>query len=162
MPQTVVQNTPPVAFAGDHAYPELPRSEHSYICDETNGLPAGIFVTRSAEDAVKLPAASTDVTATGVGFVHRDPTWGGTGGTQTVMYAKGDVIAVMRKGYIWCLTEGAVTQEGAVFARFTASGGNTQLGKVRADADTATAAQVPNARFVTSTTGAGLAIVEVW
>jgi hypothetical protein len=140
----------------------LPRSAHSYVVAEAAGIPCGIWVADAGQDQVRLPVAAGDITPLGVGFVHRDPTKGGTGAPQTVLYANGDPVTIMRKGYIWVIVENAVTAERPVFARHTASGANTQLGKVRADGDTGTADQVPSARFVTSTTGAGLAIVEVW
>jgi hypothetical protein len=58
--------------------------------------------------------------------------------------------------------EGAVTQLAPVYVRITASGGNTQLGALRADGDTGTAILLPRARFKETVTVAGYAELEVW
>jgi hypothetical protein len=157
MPQSAILTDPPVAFPGQIAYPMFPRRVHSRNIVQVAGIPFGRFVARQAENKVKLPTSAGEVTTTGEGFTVRDP----TKEFDAAGWANGDMAPIIRSGYIWVDTEGAVTEEGAVFVRHTANGGLTELGKARADADTANASAVPNARFMTSTTGAGLAIVEL-
>lgn len=72
-----------------------------------------------------------------------------------------NLLGVMRRGRIWVQVEDAVAVNAPAYFRHTASGGNTQLGKFRSDADTAKATKAPGCIFKTATTGAGLAILEV-
>ena len=67
---------------------------------------------------------------------------------------------VVRRGAVYVLVEDAVAAGDTVFARHTAGTG-TQLGAFRSDADTATADAIPGLQFLTSTTGAGVALVDV-
>lgn len=154
--QTTVSAQPGTAYAG-----QIERSFRaplvvSRICDEAAGFPFGVAVCRDGDDRkVDLPATGTDVTAGLVGFVAADMTKPYLAGG----YANGDDVPVMYTGVICVLTEGAVAQGGAVYIRHTANGGNTQLGKARADADTANAGLLPNAKFLDTLSGAGLARV---
>lgn len=160
MPQTSISQDPAIGAAGLIAFPMMPRRVMSRTVNQSGGIPFGVFVSRQADERVKLPTTSGEVTATGEGFAVRDP-FKEQDASGVGLYANGDEIGVMRSGFIWVQVEAAVTEEGQVFARFAANGGNTQLGAIRGDADTASAAAVPNARFVSSTSGPGLAIVEV-
>ncbi len=124
-------------------------------------LPAGVFVTRDAADsACKVPTTSAEVTATGIGFTvlnlaHEPPT---DGSTVDIPATKG--AGVISRGKIWVLTETAMTYGNAVFVRFTIEGGDTQLGKVRNDADTDKAVAAPGWTCRTTLSAAGLAIIE--
>jgi hypothetical protein len=75
-------------------------------------------------------------------------------------YDAREAISVLRKGRIWVYSEQAVNPTLAVYLRHTANGGNTP-GNFRVDADTAKADQITTAKWVSVTTGAGLAILEV-
>lgn len=157
MPQTSILTDPATALPGQIAYPMFPRRVHTRNVVQVGGIAFGLFVARQADGKVKLPTTGTEVTATGEGFALRDP----TKEYSSAGYDNGDLVPVMRSGYVWVETEGAVTEEGAVYARHTANGGNTTLGKTRGDTDSGNAAAVPNARFISSTAGAGMALVEV-
>ncbi len=123
-------------------------------------LPAGVFVTRdAADDACKVPVQATDVTTTGLGFVLKDFTTGKPV-SLTLDYDAKAGVTVMRRGRMWVLCETDTTFGGQVFVRITASGGNTQLGKVRKDADTATATALPGCRFIRTIGSAGLVEIE--
>ena len=161
MPQLTIQSDPHPSFGGQIAYPMLPRVVVTRAVDPavTPGIGFGLAVVRASNLTVRPPAAAGDVTDGFVGFTVRQEYHEDTGG---VGYLPRTPIPVMRKGYIWVEVEGAVTEEAPVFARTAAGPGGTTLGALRADADGATATAVPDARFVTSTTAAGLAIVEVW
>jgi hypothetical protein len=124
-------------------------------------IPAGIFVTRNAaDDACKVPTTTGEVTASGMGFtvlnLAREP----VADDSTIDNPAGKGVSVLRRGRIWVLTETAMTYGQSVFVRFTANGGNTQLGKVRNDADTANAVAAPGWVCKTTLGAAGLAIIE--
>jgi hypothetical protein len=68
---------------------------------------------------------------------------------------------ILTKGDIWVEVEEAVAPGDAVFYRHQASGGNTTIGRFRKTADTATATQISQARWASSTTGAGLAVLTL-
>lgn len=124
-------------------------------------MPAGVWVARDgADDAVKVPAAAGDVTTTGCGFTKHDVARSRPA-NGSVDYDALEGVTVMRAGRMLVLCETAAAYGGAVFARITASGGNTQLGKVRNDADTANATAVPGARFIGTITAAGLVEIEL-
>jgi hypothetical protein len=102
------------------------------------------------------PNATADVTARPQGIVVRDQTRKNTTGYET-----NDAVRVLRRGKIWVQVENAVTADAAAFCRFASGGGGSVLGSFRSDADTATAVAFPTAVFRTSTSGAGLAQIEI-
>ncbi len=157
MPQMSISADPAVAFEGQIAYPMLPRVVLTRFVDQVGGIGFGIAVVRAGDQTVKVATAGADITNAFEGFAVRQE----VRETNGAGYSDKDPIPVLRRGYIWVAVEGAVTEEGAVFVRTAASGANTTIGAARADADSASATVVPNAKFVTSTTGAGYAIVEV-
>lgn len=123
-------------------------------------MPAGVFVCRdAADDACKVPAAAGDVTATGFGFVKHDMAKERQQG-QTVDFPAKHGVTVMKEGRMWVPCETDAAEGGQVFVRITASGGNTQLGKVRKDADTATATALTGCRFIRTIAAAGLVEIE--
>ena len=73
----------------------------------------------------------------------------------------GQDLSVLYQGAIWVEVEEAVNEGDSVFFRHTASGVNTEIGRFRTDADTATADQITGAKFASRTTGPGLAILEL-
>lgn len=157
MPQLSITNDPQVAFEGQIAYPMFPRVVMTRFVAQAGGIPYGIAVVRAADKTVRLPVLTGEVTNSFEGISVRQE----YREENSQGYSNLEPLPVMRRGYIWVAVEGAVTEEGSVFVRTAASGGNTQLGAFRADADSANATLVPNAKFVTSTTAAGLAIVEI-
>lgn len=81
--------------------------------------------------------------------------------TGTTEYAIGDMVNFVKRGDIWVAVEVAVAVGDPAFIRYTANGGNTQLGAFRNDADTARAFQIPGAMFITGqATPAGLALLR--
>jgi hypothetical protein len=64
-------------------------------------------------------------------------------------YAIGSVPAILNFGYIVVTAESNVTKGGSVFIRY-AAGSGAVLGAIRADADTATAVEVPTVKFAES------------
>jgi hypothetical protein len=78
-----------------------------------------------------------------------------------LMLADGEPASLVRKGRVWVSVEEAVTPGDDVFFRHTAGGGGTELGVFRTDADTASADQVAGASWLSTTAGAGIALLEI-
>jgi len=110
----------------------------------------------NGDDAVKAPAASTDVTDTPSGFIAHTHALESSE-TGDPQFPVKSALNIMRKGRIWVPVEDAVTVGAGVYVRFQ----NGSEGLCRSDADAGNAALLPSAKFVTSTTGAGLAMVEI-
>jgi hypothetical protein len=71
-------------------------------------------------------------------------------------------VSVLTKGRIYVVVEEAVTPASAVFVRFAAGVGGTQLGAFRASADTATASAAPAGwRYRSSAAIGGIAELEL-
>lgn len=80
---------------------------------------------------------------------------------QGARYEAGDDITVRRRGRIYVFSEQAVNPGLPVYLRFAVNGAGTAAGQFRVDADTARADQITQARWVSVTTGSGLAILEI-
>jgi len=115
----------------------------------------GLAQTAVAGQA-EIPTA-TGFTFEGIAVQTNKPTPNSTG---IALYEAGEEITVLRKGRIWVYVEEAVAVNDDVYLRHT---DNVALlaGDFRTDADTAKADQITNARFITATTAAGLAMVEI-
>lgn len=125
----------------------------------------GLFVCkRTADDTCDVPAAAGDVTTTGFGIgirnVAQEP-HNGTGSIDggTVEFNPLQQISILEKGVIWVLTEAAVNYGDPAFARITANGGNTTLGKLGKTADSGNATAITGAKFIDTIAAAGLARV---
>lgn len=158
MSQTSVSFTPSQAIAGLMHGTCVTRTGKNN--ESTLQMPFGIAVvldTSASADipGCKLPTASTDKFAGIVAFSYISPDLMGTLGPSAAT-----LFQIMEEGMAWVLTEGAVTKGARPFVRFTANGGNTQLGKFRADADTDKAVEIKGGEYVTGTSGAGLALVK--
>lgn len=79
-------------------------------------------------------------------------------GSNPAQYKDQDAMSVMKKGRVAVNVEEAVTPADAVFVRYAGAG---NAGEFRTDDPGSEAAELANARFITSTTGAGVAILEV-
>jgi hypothetical protein len=126
--------TSPTAYSTTHAHP-----------GEVKALPAGI---------VDDPILDSQWIGVPVYDSSRPPM------TSLDEYSDKDYVPVMRKGVLWVLTEGAVTQYGDVYVRTAPSGPNVTLGKFSFGAG-AGKALFPKGRWLTSLTGAGLAVLEL-
>jgi hypothetical protein len=152
MAQTTHLNAPLGAVAGLIA--SSGAEIHSRLAEAA--LTAGIAVCQGTLDnQVKALSAVGDLAKIqGFTIYHagQEPLSSGTG------YAAKDTLNILRKGQIWVLTEGTVAAGGNVFVRYAGTG---TKGACRAAAVTDEAGQLLGAKFVTSVTGAGLAIVEI-
>ena len=84
-------------------------------------------------------------------------------GTDTDVYEIADkkMASVMRKGYVVVAVEAAVAAETDAWARVTSGGASEIVGAFRGDSDGGDAFRLEGARFVTSTSGAGFAVLEL-
>jgi len=125
-------------------------------------IQSGLFVTHGTDDGMlKLPTSSGEV-ATGLGIAPSRVTQDSrfpSGGTAGSTYQIGDTLESISQGKVWVYVEAAVNAGEQAYVRY-ATGTGTQKGAFRNDADTATAAAI-SARFRTSTSGAGLALLEI-
>jgi hypothetical protein len=139
-----------------------------------NVAPFGRCVVRDTVDGkVKLPAAILEILD---GNGESRPVEGivvmsqaieeqpentlGVADANVPAYPAQYAFSVMRKGTVWVWSEQAVSPTDQVFVRAIASG-DEKPGNFRKDADTANAAQLKGARFASTTTGAGLVLLEI-
>jgi hypothetical protein len=118
--------------------------------------PSGFGLAILSTGLVAVPS-STGFTFVGIARQKHKST---PNSTAVAQYDIGEAISIVRKGRIWVESEQAVNPTLSVFLRHTV---NSALvpGNFRVDADTAKADQITNAKWVSVTTGAGLAILEV-
>lgn len=108
-------------------------------------------------NAAKLPAAAADVTKPGaMGITFLDSTR--EGGDD---YPALRPIGVIRRGRLWVLAENAVARWTHPFVRYAAGPGGTELGSFRSNADTASAAELEHAIFLTDAGAGELVLVEI-
>lgn len=170
LPQTSYSNVPSEALLGkvDQCSDE---DKISRVASEA--LPYGVFVFQNAapgstglspgtvKKIVDAKADMVGILGVSVYEAARSPyTAPGTaydsGGAD---YASGEDVAILRRGRIWMWTENAATQGNAVYVRCTAASGKPN-GQVR-DGTAANFVAHGTAVFMTSTSGAGLVLVEV-
>lgn len=140
-----------------------PHDIGSYVWKYSGALPAGVGVVQdtTSDPAIKSPGASTDVTTelfigvTVLSQAHENIVSGGGS------YKQNDAVSVIKKGRVWVQVEEAVTPTSPVFVRYASGAGGTQLGAFRASADTASAAQLSKARYLTSASAQGFALVDL-
>lgn len=112
-------------------------------------------------NAAKLPAAAGDVTKPGVmGIVRLDGTREIPAGA-TLDWPALRPLPVVRRGRIWVLAESDVARWTHPFIRFAAGAGGSNIGGFRADADSASAAQLTDALFITDAAAGELVLVEI-
>ena len=115
-----------------------------------------VYDQANGDDAVKAPAATGDITNLTKGIVLLAYSQEVTDDASPV-WPQNSALPVLQKGEAYVAVEDAVAAGNPVFARHAA--GN--LGAFRSDADGGDATLVPSAVFKSSTTGAGIAIVEI-
>ena len=148
----------PIAVEGKIADSEVNLKEGTWVAQGVIPFGRGVVKVPGEDDWIKLPDG-TDNTFHGVSLMsqpHEQAL-----GTGIVQYEDTEPVNVLRKGKVWVYSEVAIDPDtDSPFFRF-AAGTGTVIGRFRNDADTATAAAVPNARFVTKSAGAGLVVLEI-
>lgn len=107
----------------------------------------------------RLPRQATDITAHFKGITRYDAAREQASGAET--YQNGAAVSVKHKGRIWVRVQDAVAEDGDVYCRYASAVTGYGLGSFRSDADSTTAAKVPGAKYVTSASAGGLALVEL-
>jgi hypothetical protein len=110
---------------------------------------------------IALPAAAADITdlkkAIGVVLAKQDMESSASGDPQ---YPVKSAVPVMKKGRVWVNTESAVTAGSSdVHVRYVAGSGS--VGAFRGAAVASETAILPDAKWLSTTTGAGLALLEI-
>lgn len=159
MGQTSYAYQPNIGFPGMKADSGPYDAVTAANSEVTLEMPFGVWGMRGAADNKALLPASSGAQI--IGCLMHDmeyavPTELGVLGLKR--YIPG---AWMTRGRIYVLTEQAVNKGDQVFARYAASGNGTQLGASRKDADSASAVAIPGCYYHTSTTAAGIAVVQV-
>jgi hypothetical protein len=113
-----------------------------------------------ADNQVTNPNAAGSVTETLTGIVRYRESM------ASDAIAIGDAVDVVRGGLVWVLTEDAVAAGQTAFIRIAADAGGPDgaarpVGGFRSDADGDEATECTRAVYRTSTTGIGLALVEI-
>jgi hypothetical protein len=117
-------------------------------------VPFGVGLVRDDRASVsaaqaRLPRLAADITGGGfhgisMADTSREYNAGG--------YRDGSAVPIVHRGRVYVISESIVAEGGAVYCRFASGAGGTQLGALRGDADSASAALVPNAKFGKATT----------
>lgn len=158
MSQTSYNSNIPAALPGLIADgPGAPRKIQTYN-NPVLSIPFGLGVAKISadEDGIKLPDGSgVQIEGVAVRDVSRE-----TDG----YYAAKSAVAIMKRGRIWVVCEVDVTPDDPVYIRYATGGGGSQKGIFRNSADTATALQLVQARFLTGVSTVGgvkLAILDI-
>ncbi len=161
-PQTSV-SAPSVAFAGMLGDTNMVKYVRSYVNEEASAeIPFGVMVKEGTDPSKQAKALATGDTAVkflGV-TVHANsyakPEELGDDGMKP-----GVVMGVLVEGTIWVPVEEAVTPASSVLVRIIATGDEV-AGAFRDSADASDCIDVSGfCRFLTSTTGAGFALLQV-
>lgn len=154
MAQTSYPTTLSNGVAGQAANQDR-RTVHTALAEAA--MPFGVGVTKGASDnTCKVPVLSSTALI-GVSM----SSFANANASFALGIQQYDAVSVCSKGAVWVISETAVTANtSAVFCRY-ATGTGTVIGSFRTDADTATAAVVPGARWLTSCLAGGLAQLEV-
>ena len=128
-------------------------------------LPFGVFVCHDVDGDNKamLPTVATDVTgikARGI-VLHSQNVEQALSPSTNVGYKPQSVMSVMTKGRVYVRVEENVTPSSAVYVRYAPNGVNTQLGAIRASADSSSAAAYASARFLTTALAGEVAVLEI-
>lgn len=121
-------------------------------------IPFGLGLALLSTGLVAIPSAGSFEFA-GIAVMKHKAQSNADGFAQ---YEIGEAISVIRKGRIWVYSEVAVDPTADVYLRYTANTGPTRIpGDFLKTADSSKAQQITNARWVSTTSAAGLAILEI-
>ena len=159
-----------VSFDFSEAIAGLPRGNVNRTNDRYAEvvIQSGVLVCQGTDDKqCKLPTSSAEVgKALGIAPARvtsdsRFPSTATAGST----YQIGDNVGAIPEGAVWVYVEDAVTAGSTPYVRFADNSMLTQKGAFCSDASNpgggATAAALTGSRYLTSTSGAGLALVAI-
>lgn len=171
MPQTSYAiNLPAAAYPGqfaDNGYKDI-TSALAVAAAISYGLLGVVDTTNSNgfdNMAVKVPAASTDITTATkqLGVVVADQARAQSALFSVPTYPQFSAVPLCRKGRLWVQSETAVADGAPVYARWQTGDNGTVPGKLGGTLDTTTVgnALLSNAVWRGKTTAAGFAVVEL-
>ena len=134
--------------------------------ENSQTIPFGVFVTQDNElgmdNKCHLPCTAAQVHGRrGLGFsIHDHAHEQAFNNTDNDGYEAQSAISVLKEGRICVTVEEAVTPASVPYIRIASGAGGTQLGAVRASADSGTAAPLSIARFKTSASSGGIALLD--
>jgi hypothetical protein len=146
----------PVARAGLVADSADVQDTISRLAEDAAGAAAGTFVVpgTDAESQAIVPTTAGEITGgAGLGVVmydaSKEPARTAAALAAGNEYDVEQALPIVGVGRMWVLCDAGatITANSAAFVRFAAGGGGSKLGAFREDADTASAAQLPNAVF---------------
>lgn len=159
--QTSVSNNPQTAYEGQVDGDAISNVIITKIANPSSGLSAGrgIKYVSGSDTKCDLPGGSTDITDVtkflGVTIFQEAMTGSWPTTATTGIYQQGQLVSILKRGFIWVFAEVAVALTDTVYCRYTA-GSFSVIGRFTNTSDSSSAAAVPTAKFATSTTGAGL------
>lgn len=172
MSQTSYSYTMSAAIAGMLA-DASPKAVDTGINKDSASVPFGVFVAfKSGQDAgdqaCAMPSGSTDKLKGVVLYSNQyavdwtDPSGAHHGELDATGLRAGASLNVLRRGRVYMTSESNFAYGDPVFVRYSANGGNTQLGAVRnADDSGHTIDATSKARYVSSGSAGDLAIIEI-
>lgn len=148
------------------------RNILSRLVEDAAGLKAGLFVSAGTlKEQIIVPTSAAEITGlAGQGVcmmeTSKEPARTAAAIAAASDYDVQDSVNIVRKGAIWVLCDDGATilPFTQAFVRFAAGGGGTELGAFREDADTASAAALPAARFASAhidANGNRIALLEI-
>ncbi len=163
-PQTSYEYYQSVPFAGVLYDLESDEDIRSYTNQEaTAAMPFGIAVAQGSDDNGCILMVDTNSKILGI-TVHNhafDPYFLPTTPAKAGIAAQG-MASVLRKGRIWAIAEVAVAPQDDVFARYTvAAAPKDQLGGLGNSADTSTAKQIAQAKWLSTAAAGAVAQVDI-
>jgi hypothetical protein len=158
-------NLQPVGFPGQIV--DIAEGRDVISVNASVALPYGklaVRVSAASFDKIvaKLPTTALEITTVGsaLGVVVADQARAQDPSVALATYPVNSAVPVIRKRRVWVVVEEAVVAGDDVYVRF-AAGTGTELGAFRKSADTATAALLPGAKFVTDAALGGYAVLEL-
>lgn len=160
MSQTSYSLNQPIAVKGllaEAAGSAMKKVTYSNPADEIT-FGRAVAKVSADENGCELPDSSgADI----VGISVRDTVVEKDEASIPDAYPVDSAVCVLRRGRIYVEVEEDVTPDDDVYVRYSANGGNTQLGIFRTDADGSHALQITKARYMTSASAGGLAVVDI-
>ena len=131
------------------------------VSGDVIGFGCAVVQSPTVEDGALLPS-STNTNILGVAerkYMHENAYFSAA---QYLGYPDDVDFNIVREGDVVVYVEEAISLGDAVYCRHTANGaGKLYKGQFRNDADTSNCFQITNAKWLTATTGAGLAVLSL-
>lgn len=168
MTQTTISLTQPIGFEGQVYTQSLIQTrgalQEIFNAEATAKLPFGRVIVRGATSkSARLPTADADVIlGIAIPFDGTPLVTSGLIAGEVPGYAPKQQVNYLTIGEILVWVENAVDVNGAAFYRYAAGAGGSVVGRFRSAAVANEVKAYPNARFLTATTGPGLAVLSVF